>query len=306
MAAAREPRTSEPAIEAPNPVESELPPEVMPAVRDDKPTRKRKALLAVGVPITVAAAVLLVLAGFGILPISPKSPSAAKPLAGSTYWQARDSSQRVGSGFEGGSWSIIEAFGVATSTDVQVSDSELESGFAFNGCSLSLTSSAPNSFTLPASSGLTTGNYSFWLFVFKNLPGTSLLVVGDLGGSAAAWGMLGGGQFGPGGCLGASGTSFLTPVASNVSDSPTVATAANAAGGLAFLNAHSGITAGLSVFGGTTSAPASTWTATYSACSDSSASGSTSAPVFRAVFNGTTSAVLQSSTQTVTCYGIWS
>lgn len=252
-----------------------------------------------GTTIAVAAiaVVLLLLAGL-LLAGSSGGGGPPSTTGGVTYVSAVSTGRQAGSLH--GSWELVNTFGLdlANATTVPLNFSTL------GNCTFTSFSGAlPTSLTIPAFAGsLTSGALAEWLFTYRS-PGTGAeLAVAVTAGVANLVVEISGA-----GCPGLG--SNITPVPSNVVDSPTAVAALDAAGGSTFLAAHpKGVSLLATLFPFTlgSSAVSVYWQLSYTTCPVLFSSGPPSGHpgvIFSASVNGTTGLVVPGSAHTGVCGG---
>lgn len=236
----------------------------------------------IGIGVVVVVVVLvLALALAGILPIFSSGSSSPSVM---TYDQALPLANGAAQGVAGGNWVLILSIGLAS----PVSASGTNSLSGGSGCTVTPVSGSPSNISLlPGPSNLTSGSSPNWMFLYRNAGG-EMLIVGVLGGKAAAYDTIASGQT----CSELFG--FFYEVPSNVIDSSAAANAVSA-DAASFLAANPNVTASYGLFGGGSvlgfGKVGAEWLVNYTTCPVTPASGATGT-AFNATVNATTGAVI--------------
>lgn len=260
------------------------------------PPHKGRTLLVVVAAVVVL--VVIVVAALALTGVLTGSKSSGGSGGTTSFSASRTGAQNAANGYQGGGWNLIGAFGSASTTTQSSPVANLTSALSAS-CTFTAAAGLPASFSLGATSSVSSGEAGAWVFAFTTTSGSTILLVANLGGSTTILGTLGGSSC-FGGALG-----LLTPI-STVVDSTAAADAANAAGGSAFLSAHTAVwgsyslLAGVSFLGFT---EPSEWTITYSTCPISGGSAG-SGSAFSAVVFATNGTVHSTNTTAQSCSGL--
>jgi hypothetical protein len=253
------------------------------------PLPPRRTPIYIGIAVAVVVVVvILVLALLGILPFF----KSAGPNG--SFADSRGPAQSTANGQPGGPWNLVLAAGIAPRSTTNLSNLSTPLTNPSPNCTISKGSGVPPT-KLEGKGNVSQGLASGWVFLFRGAAG-GLLVVTDFSGSYQVEGT----ASGPG-CASALGSYVAIPA--GVVDSTTAATAADHAGGYAFLQAHPsangtmGIVGGFSFVGFSVGA---VWGIIYSTCPLVS-TVQVSDPTFTAIVNATSGSVVQSTVGTMTC-----
>ena len=268
-----------------------MPPAAMPGY-GSVPRSRRRWVIPLVVVVVVVAVVIAALYATGTLHIGSSSSNPSYE----TFSQARGVAQGGAGSVAGGTWFAAAAAGIATPSAVLEQVTNLSTLTAESNCTLTWPNGEPANLEIPATpENAPTGTAAYWTVVFENAS-NALLVETVSDGTAAA-------------LLVASGAtceeiaSLLAPFPSGVYDSPSIVTAADQAGGTAFLTAHPNSTRIWSVYGGVRLGEISTtpdWLVDYTTCALPVIAGENGS-VFNATVAGLTGDVLNSSSGNHEC-----
>jgi len=259
-----------------------------PPVPPTPPPRKR-----VGIAVAAVVVVVILLVGILVFTGALSSPGTGSGTTGTpfSFSQTSPAGEAAAMNATGGPWTVIGAEGIGLSATISISNlgSLVESGCTYTpacGSSLVVTFAG-------TPSGTATGEVATWLFIATNESGDALFIV-STGGSALP------AIVATGSCT-SSFAGFGSIVGLPVIDSTVVGAYANANGGSAFLQAHSGAMQAyvlLGPSGSTLNEPF--WGVEYSTCGLTATSGP--GTMFVAAYYADTGAALGSpQTQSVTC-----
>lgn len=223
--------------------------------------------------------------------------SSASNASYETFSQAEGVASGNAASVGGNPWFAAVGAGVATPTSVLEPVANFTSLLDSFGCTISWPHGEPTNLAVPSTpSNAATGTAAYWTFGFKNSTNALLIETVSLGIPSAL--------------LVANGSdcesvvAYLAPFPSTVLNSPAIVTAANQAGGAAFLGTYPNATRAWGAIGGielgslATTSPV--WEVTYTSCTFPAYSGETGA-TFNATVAGLTGVVSNSSTETGDC-----
>jgi len=276
-----------------SPTSSGAPPSTFSTPAPARPPRSRTWIIPTVVVVVVVVVLLAALFATGTLRLG--TSSSGNPAL-ETFSQAESVASGGASGQSGGTWFPVFGAALATPTALLEPESNITSVLDSINCTVSWPNGEPTSVEIPATpTGAAVGAAAYWAFGFKNVS-NALLVVTVSSGTASALVLVTG-------SLCEDLIEYIAPFPSGVVDSPAIVTAADQAGGSAFLTAYPnatkvwGAVAGAQ-FGAITTSPV--WLVEYTTCSIPPYLGETG-QVFNATLGGTSGAVINSTSGPAAC-----
>ncbi len=236
---------------------------------------------AVAVVIVIVLAVLFVTGAFS----SHASGPTGTPLA---YSQALSPAQSVSVNETGGPWTLVAAEGIGVKSAVSAPNI---AGTVGSGCTSSLATGAPASYTMDATpSSATPGEVAAWVFIAANPSNDTLLLIGVNASSAVPLGLVSN-------CSSISEFTGMGPIVGlTVVNATVVAASFNLNGGSSFLRSTSVSYQAFVLFGNSSLFNGEAlWVVLYSTCSLTATSGT--GTLLAATYTATTGANLTSPTQ---------
>ena len=259
------------------------------------PPAKRRGRWVVPAIAVVVAVVIIVAALFasGILAFS-KTPPSNSPFE--TFSQAEARAASGASSAAGGPWYAVAGSAIVAPIAVLEPTTNLSALTGTTNCTFDWPSGEPQNVAIPASAGAPVGESAYWSIVLKNAS-NGLLVETVSAGAATTLVRLGGSFCEEIGAV-------LATFPPGVVDSPAAVSAANSAGGSAFLATYPNATQLWVVFGGLTLEALLTtspeWIVEDTSCGIP-LSAESSGAVFNATIGGTSGAVLNHTQGSVDC-----